>query len=198
MTALFALAALAILAIAVVAAVQRRAAAASPPAADQHRYDAIRAARRELKAANREHAAVLREVQRELRRAQAPREIARIAGHTLLDDAIKTPTGTHCLTDAVTATVEDDSRRPGLIIEVTTGCRRWRSTPATWPMPWSSPGRSKAPPRRQRRSPAGAPGVSTSCARASTTPAATAPGSTARPPGSRTSRRPRRRRSRGS
>ena len=115
MTALFALAALAILVIAVTAAVRRRAAAALP-AADQDRADAIRRARRELKAANREHEAALREVQRELRRAQAPRELATLAGYTLLDDAIKTSTGTHRLTDAVTATVEGDPHRPCLTI----------------------------------------------------------------------------------
>ena len=116
MTVLYALAALAILAIAVTAAVRRRAAAAALPAADQDRVDAIRKARRELKAANREHEAALREVQRELRRAQAPREIASLAGYTLLDDAIKTSTGTHRLTDAVTATVEGDPHRPCLTI----------------------------------------------------------------------------------
>ena len=116
MTALSARAAIARLALAVTVAVRRRAAAAAPPAADQDRYDAIRTARRELKAANREHEAVLREVQRELRRAQAPRELASLAGHTLLDDAIKTPTRTRRLTDAVTATVEVDPRRLCLII----------------------------------------------------------------------------------
>jgi hypothetical protein len=47
-TVLFALAALAILAIAVTAAVRRRTAAAALPAADQDRGDAIRKARREL------------------------------------------------------------------------------------------------------------------------------------------------------
>jgi hypothetical protein len=59
---------------------------------------------------------VLREVQRELRRAQAPRQLASLAGYTLLDDAIKTSTGTHRLTDAVTATVEGDPHRPCLFI----------------------------------------------------------------------------------
>ena len=124
MTALSALAAIVILAIAVTAAVRRRAGAAAPPAADQDRVDAIRTARRELKSAKREHEAVLREVQRELGRAQAPRELGRLAGHTLLDDAIKTPTGTHRLTAAVTATVADDPRRPCLII----GGDDWVST----------------------------------------------------------------------
>ena len=78
MTALSALAAIVILAIAVTAAVRRRAVAAATPAADKDRADAIRTARRELKAAKREHEAVLREVQRELGRAQAPRELGRL------------------------------------------------------------------------------------------------------------------------
>jgi hypothetical protein len=123
-TTLLAFAVLAILSVAMLAAGRRRTGIATLSAADQARYDAIRTARRELKAATREHEAVVREVKRELRRAQAPRELARIAGHTLLDDAVKTPTGTHRLTDAVTATVEGDPRWPCLMIEG----RDWLST----------------------------------------------------------------------
>jgi hypothetical protein len=123
-TALLAFAVLAILSIAMISAGRRRTGFATLSAADQARYEAIRTARRELKAANREHELVVREVQRELRRALAPRELARITGHTLLDDAVKTPTGTHRLTDAVSATIECDPRWPCLLIE---GCD-WVST----------------------------------------------------------------------
>lgn len=109
MTALLAIVALAALAAVVVVAmntVKRRKAVAALPPAEREHYDAIRAARKELRSATRDHDSAVRGVERDLGKAQKPQKLASVGGHTLFDDSVKTPSGTHRLTDAVTATVD--------------------------------------------------------------------------------------------
>jgi hypothetical protein len=104
--ALVALATLAAVAVVAINTVKRRKAVAALPPADRQHYDAIRATRKELRTATRDHDAAVRGVERDLSKVQKPQKLASVGGHTLFDDTIKTPTGTHRLTDAVTATVD--------------------------------------------------------------------------------------------
>jgi hypothetical protein len=87
-------------------AVRRRKAVGALAAEDRAHYDALKAARKELKGAQRTHAAKVREAEREVKKARTAEQLGSVGGHVLYDDRIQTPDGTHPLTAEVSATVD--------------------------------------------------------------------------------------------
>lgn len=87
-------------------AIRRRQAVGALTPEQRGHYDALRAARKQLGAAEREHNAGVRGIERQISTTQKAAKLDNVGGHVLYDDRIQTPEGTHPLGPAVTAMVD--------------------------------------------------------------------------------------------